>query len=90
MSHFTAEQKLKIFKKYGKDAKDTGSIEAQIALLSERIKYISEHLQTNKKDFSTQKGQMLMIGKRKKLLNYLQKNNLEKYRELIKTLGLRK
>ncbi|MFI5134197.1 MAG: 30S ribosomal protein S15, partial [Chitinophagales bacterium] len=69
---------------------NTGSIEGQIALLTERIAQISNHLQENKKDFSTHRGLMLLVGKRKSLLNYLQKQNLTSYRQLIEKLGIRK
>ena len=71
-------------------AKNTGSIEGQIALLTERISLISGHLQNNKKDFSTHRGLMQLVGKRKRLLNYLQKHNLTGYRQLIEKLGIRK
>ena len=90
MSHFTAEKKANIFKTYGGSEKNTGSIEAQIAMLTERINHISGHLKTNKKDFSTNRGLMSMVGRRKRLLTYLSHNNLESYRSLIEKLGLRK
>ncbi len=90
MSHFTAEKKANIFKTFGGSEKNTGSIEAQIAMLTERINHISGHLKTNKKDFSTNRGLMSMVGRRKRLLTYLSNNNLESYRSLIEKLGLRK
>ena len=90
MSHFTAEKKANIFKTYGADEKNTGSIEAQIAMLTERINHISAHLKDNKKDFSTNRGLMSMVGRRKRLLTYLSHNNLASYRGLIEKLGLRK
>ncbi|MES1217903.1 MAG: 30S ribosomal protein S15, partial [Bacteroidota bacterium] len=71
-------------------AQNTGSIEGQIALLTERISQISGHLQQGKKDFSTHRGLMQLVGKRKSLLNYLQKHDLTGYRKLIERLGLRK
>src|SRR5262245_41604614 len=71
MSHFTAEKKANIFKTYGEKANNTGSIEAQIAMLTERINHISDHLKTNPKDFSTNRGLMQMVGRRKRLLQYL-------------------
>ena len=90
MSHFTAEKKANIFKTYGGEEKNTGSIEAQIAMLTERINHISNHLKDNKKDFSTNRGLMSMVGRRKRLLTYLSNNNLASYRGLIEKLGLRK
>jgi small subunit ribosomal protein S15 len=86
----TTEKNSKIFTEFGGSAKNTGSIEAQVALLTERISQISGHLQQNKKDFSTHRGLMQLVGKRKRLLNYLQKHNLTGYRALIEKLGLRK
>ena len=90
MSYLTTEKKTNIFTDFGGSAKNTGSIEGQIALLTERISEISKHLQVNKKDFSTHRGLMQMVGKRKRLLNYLSKHNLQEYRKLIERLGLRK
>ncbi len=84
------EKKVAIIKEYGGKEANTGSIEGQIALLTERISQISGHLQQNKKDFSTHRGLMQLVGKRKRLLNYLQKHNLTGYRQLIEKLGLRK
>ena len=86
----TKEKKQQIFNDFGGSAKNTGSIEGQIALLTERISQISNHLQANKKDFSTHRGLMQLVGKRKRLLNYMQKHNLTGYRQLIEKLGLRK
>lgn len=86
----TKEKTESIFKEFGGTAKNTGSIEGQIAQLTERISQISEHLQANKKDYSTHRGLMIMVGKRKSLLNYLQKHNLTGYRQLIEKLGIRK
>ena len=86
----TKEKKSQIFNDFGGSAKNTGSIEGQIALLTERIAQISNHLQDNKKDFSTHRGLMQLVGKRKRLLNYLQKHNLTGYRQLIEKLGIRK
>ena len=90
MSHLTIEKKANIFKEFGGLEKNTGSIEGQIALLTERINRISEHLQANHKDFSTHRGLMQLVGKRKRLLTYLSKQNLQGYRQLIEKLGLRK
>lgn len=90
MSHFTAEKKANIFKNFGGNENNTGSIEAQIAMLTERINHISGHLKSNKKDFSTNRGLMQMVGRRKRLLQYLSANNLTSYRALIEKLGIRK
>ena len=90
MSYLTTEKKTNIFTEFGGKATNTGSVEAQIALLTERINSISKHLQNNKKDFDTHSGLMHMVGQRKRLLTYLQKNNLQGYRALIEKLGLRK
>jgi small subunit ribosomal protein S15 len=85
----TKEKKLP-FLNFGGNSANTGSIEGQVALLTERILDISNHLKVNKKDFSTQRGLMKMVGQRKRLLAYLQKHNLTGYRALIERLGLRK
>jgi small subunit ribosomal protein S15 len=90
MSVLTIERKKELFKQFGGSETNTGSIEAQIAMLTERIKHISEHLQKNKKDFSTNRGLIQLVGQRKSLLSYLQKTNLTGYRALLVTLGLRK
>lgn len=90
MSYLTTEKKAKIFADFGGRAANTGSIEGQIAMLTERINHISNHLKTNKKDFSSQRGLMQMVGQRKRLLTYLSKHNLTGYRALIEKLGLRK
>ena len=87
---FTKEKKAAVLTTYAGSATNTGSIEGQIAMLTERISQISGHLQENKKDFSTHRGLMKMVGKRKSLLNYLQKHNLAGYRQLIEKLGIRK
>ncbi len=90
MSYLTSEKKAETFAQFGGNAKNTGSIEAQVALLTEKINHISGHLKENKKDFNTQRGLMQMVGKRKSLLTYLSKHNLTGYRALIEKLGLRK
>ena len=90
MSHLTSEKKSRIFAEFGGKATNTGSVEAQIAILTERINHISEHLKTDSKDFSSQRGLMQMVGKRKSLLTYLSKHDLTGYRALIEKLGLRK
>ncbi|MBP9215510.1 MAG: 30S ribosomal protein S15 [Chitinophagaceae bacterium] len=86
----TKEKKATIFANFGGNSANTGSIEGQVALLTERILDISNHLKVNKKDFSSQRGLMKMVGQRKRLLSYLQKHNLLGYRALIEKLGLRK
>lgn len=90
MPYLSKEKKSAIFAEFGGKAENTGSTEAQVALLTERIKHLTQHLKANKKDFSTQRGLMAMVGRRKSLLSYLQKHNLEGYRALIEKLGLRK
>ena len=90
MPYLTKEKKAGFFADFGATSTNTGSIEGQIALLTERINRISEHLQANKKDFSTHRGLMQLVGKRKRLLSYLSKHNLQEYRRLIEKLGLRK
>ncbi len=89
-NYLDSQKKQELFTKYGKSNKDTGSVESQVALFSYRISHLTEHLKTNKKDFSTQNALVKMVGKRRKLLNYLKNNDIERYRNLIKELGLRK
>ena len=86
----TKEKTASIFTEFGGKATNTGSIEGQIAQLTERITMISGHIQQNKKDFSSNRGLIKLVGNRKSLLNYLQKTDLTGYRQLIQTLGLRK
>jgi small subunit ribosomal protein S15 len=86
----TTELKKDIFKKHGGSDKNTGAPESQIALFTQRIEHLSNHLQTNKKDFGTQRSLLNLVGKRRALLDYLKDNDLEKYRALIKTLDIRK
>ncbi len=90
MSYLTKEKKASIFAEHGGNVANTGSIEGQIALLTERISSISKHLQANKKDFSTHRGLMQLVGKRKRLLTSMSKHNLTGYRQLIEKLGIRK
>lgn len=90
MSTVTKEKKASIVIEFGGNAKNTGSIDAQIALLTEEINEISKHLQVNKKDFSTHRGLMRKVGQRKRLLSYLSKHNITGYRALLERLGLRK
>ncbi|MGN1223054.1 MAG: 30S ribosomal protein S15 [Christensenellales bacterium] len=81
--------KQEIIAKYQINANDTGSAEVQIALLTERIKHITEHLKTNKQDNSSKRGLLMLIGKRNGLLKYLESKDIDKYRELKKSLGIR-
>ncbi|HTB24690.1 MAG TPA: 30S ribosomal protein S15 [Puia sp.] len=90
MPYLTKEKTAEFFTKFGTSETNTGSIEAQIALLTERINRISDHLKENKKDFSTNRGLMRLVGKRKRLLTYLSDNDLQNYRQLIEKIGLRK
>ncbi len=82
--------KQEIIKEFGKNESDTGSTEVQIALLTEKINHLTEHLRTHKKDFHSRLGLLKMVGRRKKLLSYLSKKDLEGYRNLIARLGIRK
>jgi small subunit ribosomal protein S15 len=86
----TAYKKQKIIVKYGKDEKDTGSTVVQIALITQRIKDLTEHFKVNKKDHNSRRGLRKLIGRRRRLLNYLKKTNLEKYRETLTQLKLRR
>jgi small subunit ribosomal protein S15 len=79
-----------IITKFGKNEKDTGAAEVQVALLTERISQLTEHCKQFKKDKSSQRGLLIQVGKRRRLLKYIQRTDLEKYRNLIKALGLRK
>ncbi|HOS46524.1 MAG TPA: 30S ribosomal protein S15 [Paludibacter sp.] len=88
--YLTAEKKQEIFAKYGKSNTDTGSPEAQIALFTYRINHLTEHLKRNKKDFSTERALVMLVGKRRRLLDYLIKVDIERYRAIIKELGIRK
>lgn len=84
------EKKLEIIQKYGRTANDTGSPEVQVALLTARIEDLNEHLKANKKDHHSRRGLLKMVGQRRGLLEYLKKKDIERYRELIASLGLRK
>ena len=84
------EKKAEIIKTYGRTPEDTGSPEVQIAILTERIRELTEHLKVNKKDHHSRRGMLKMFGQRRNLLAYLQKKDLEGYRALIEKLGLRK
>ena len=90
--YLTTEIKQDLFKKHAlnKKKEDTGSAESQIALFTHRINHLTNHLKSNKKDFSTQTGLLNLVGKRKRLLNYLQKTNIARYRSILAELDLRK
>jgi small subunit ribosomal protein S15 len=86
----TKERKDELVKEYGKDANDTGSAEVQVALLTERINHLTEHFKTHKKDFAGRRGLLRLVGKRRNLLGYIRDCDVERYRSIIKRLGLRK
>jgi small subunit ribosomal protein S15 len=90
MSHLTAERKKELVGQFGKTEADTGSTEVQIAMLTERINHLTEHLRTHRKDHHSRRGLLMLVGKRRRFLNYLQRTDLDRYRELIKELGLRR
>ena len=86
----TTQEKEKIFKKFGNDAKDTGSVYSQIALFTKKISDLTAHLKVNRKDYGTQRSLQLIVGRRRKLLDYLKGKDILKYRDLVKDLGLRR
>ncbi|MEG1540290.1 MAG: 30S ribosomal protein S15 [Muribaculaceae bacterium] len=88
--YLDAAKKQEIFEKYGKSNTDTGSSEAQIALFSYRISHLTEHLKLNRKDYTTERSLTMLVGKRRRLLNYLKDTEIARYRAIIKELGLRK
>jgi small subunit ribosomal protein S15 len=88
--YLTAEKKQEIFTRYGKDVKNTGSPESQVALFTYRISHLTEHLKGNRKDFGTQKALLKLVGKRRRLLDYLKDRDINRYREVIKDLNIRK
>jgi len=88
--YLSAEKKKEIFKKHGSGDTDTGSSEGQIALFTYRIAHLTEHLKTNRKDFGTQRSLQLLVGKRRSLLDYLKKTDIERYRAIVKELKLRR
>lgn len=88
--YLTSEVKQNIFKEYGKSEYDTGSPESQVALFTHRIKHLTEHLKVNKKDLATKRSLVALVGKRRKMLDFLKEQDIERYRAIIKTLGLRK
>ena len=86
----TKEEKALIIKEFAKNEKDTGSAEVQIAILTEEIKLLTEHLKEHKHDYHSKRGLLMKVGKRRSLLDYLKKNDVVSYRELIKELNIRK
>jgi small subunit ribosomal protein S15 len=88
--YLTTEKKQEFFKTFGTSEVDTGTAEGQIALFSYRIAHLTEHLKKNKKDYSTQRALIKLVGKRRRLLDYLRAKDIERYREIIKALKLRK
>jgi small subunit ribosomal protein S15 len=88
--YLTTENKKEIFKTYGKSEADTGSAEGQVAIFTTRINHLTQHLLTNKKDYSTQRALLKLVGKRRKLLDYLKEKDIERYRAIIKSLKIRK
>ena len=88
--YLNSEKKKEIFAQYGKSNTDTGSPEAQIALFSYRIKHLTEHLKSNKKDYNTERSLRIMVGKRRRMLDYLMAKDIERYRAIVKELGLRR
>jgi len=86
----TSEEKLVLIKNYGKSEKNTGSSEAQIALFTKRINDLTDHLKTHPKDHHTRRGLLMIVGKRRRLLDYLYQKDIERYRTIIKELGIRR
>ncbi len=82
--------KEELVKKFGQNPNDTGRTEVQVALLTERIKYLTEHFKTHKKDNHSRRGLLQLVGQRRRLLDYLSRKDIERYRELIKELGIRR
>lgn len=88
--YLTAEAKKELFKKHGGSESNTGSSEGQIALFTQRINHLTEHLKNNRKDYNTERSLVKLVGKRRSLLDYLIKTDIVRYREIIKVLSLRK
>lgn len=88
--YLTKEEKQDLFAKHGKGKDDTGSAEGQIALFTQRISHLSDHLKNNRKDYNTERSLVMLVGKRRSLLDYLMKKDIMRYRAIIKELGLRK
>jgi small subunit ribosomal protein S15 len=90
MTTLTTERKQELIAKFGRNERDTGAAEVQIAMLTERINDLTEHLRTHKKDHHSRRGLLMLVGRRRRFLNYLERKDLEGYRALIRELGLRK
>ncbi len=88
--YLNSETKKEIFAKHGGNEKNTGSTEAKIALFTHRIAHLTEHLKKNRKDFVTQRSLQLLVGKRRSFLDYLKRKDIERYRAIVKELGLRR
>lgn len=88
--YLSKEEKQELFEKYGSGKQDTGSAEGQIALFTQRIAHLSDHLKKNRKDYNTERSLVLLVGKRRRLLDYLIKKDVLRYRAIVKELGLRK
>ena len=86
----TTDQKREVVSQFGKSDADTGSPEVQIALLTRRINHLTEHLRVHKKDFHSRRGLLMLVGRRRRLLDYVRKNDVERYRAIIAKLGLRR
>ena len=86
----TSERKQELVEKFGESTADTGRAEVQIALMTERINSLTEHLRAHRKDHHSRRGLLMLVGRRRRLLNYLQRADLERYRALVRELGLRK
>ncbi|MDJ0783679.1 MAG: 30S ribosomal protein S15 [Desulfosarcinaceae bacterium] len=87
---YTTDAKKDLIEKYKQHESDTGSPEVQIGLLTYRISYLTEHLKVHKKDHHSRRGLLMLVGKRRRLLNYVKKNDVQRYRNIIETLGLRR
>ncbi len=83
------ERKAELIKEFGKNEHDSGSAEVQVAILTDRIKELTEHMKSHKKDFHTRRGLLMLVGKRRRLLSYIKKNDINNYRQLIAKLGIR-
>ncbi|MGH1366935.1 MAG: 30S ribosomal protein S15 [Calditrichia bacterium] len=90
MSSITKEQRQEIVAKFGENPNDTGRTEVQVALITSRIVHLTDHLKSNKEDHHSQRGLLKLVGQRRRLLNYLEKKDINRYRSLIKELGLRR
>ena len=88
--YLDSEKKQEIFGKYGQSNSDTGSVESQVALFSYRIAHLTDHMRANRKDHTTERALVKLVGKRRALLNYLKERDIERYRAIVKALGLRK